>query len=59
MKGNWIQLIDTIEKDPFETEAFFALHGGGEELGIADRPDELCHGTCGAEDVAIDSVGCV
>ena len=25
MKENWIQLIDTIEKDPFETEAFFAL----------------------------------
>ena len=21
----WVQLIDTIEKDPFETEAFFAL----------------------------------
>ena len=25
MKENWIQLIDTIEKDPFETEAFFTL----------------------------------
>lgn len=25
MKENWIQLIDTIEKDPFETEAFLAL----------------------------------
>lgn len=25
MKENWIQLIDTIEKDPFEMEAFFAL----------------------------------
>ena len=25
MKEKWIQLINTIEKDPFETEAFFAL----------------------------------
>ena len=37
MKENWIQLIDTIEKDPFETEAFFALM---EYVGEASDEDK-------------------
>ena len=37
MKENWIQLIDTIEKDPFETEAFFALM---EYVGEASDDDK-------------------
>ncbi len=37
MKENWIQLIDTIEKDPFETEAFFALM---EYVGEASNHDK-------------------
>ena len=37
MKENWIQLIDTIEKDPFETEAFVALM---EYVGEASDEDK-------------------
>ena len=37
MKEDWIQLIDTIEKDPFETEAFAALM---EYVGEASDEDK-------------------
>lgn len=37
MKEKWIQLINTIEKDPFETEAFFALM---EYVGEASDEDK-------------------
>ena len=37
MKENWIQLIDPIEKDSFETEAFVALM---EYVGEASDEDK-------------------
>ena len=39
MKENWIQLIDTIEKDPFETEAFFALYARHEHCLTGGSPE--------------------
>ena len=47
MKEKWIQLINTIEKDPFETEAFFALM---EYVGEAsDEAFRIAYHCCGKD----------
>ena len=37
-------------------EVLFSLCGQGEEIGITNGPDELCHGTCGTEDIPVNGV---